>query len=130
MKHKGRRIRELDRAVIELARLIFGVPTLLILTAGGKSIMGKPITKKVGETVHFTPTEFDTTQTPPQPFTIIPNNQSYTQDVTTSGTLVANPVGSADLVLTAPGTVTVTDTDSVSNPNLVLSDSVVVTVIS
>ena len=92
--------------------------------------MGKPITKKVGETVHFTPTEFDTTQTPSKPFTIIPANQNYTQDVNTSGTLVANPDGSADMVCTAPGTVTVTDTDSVSNPNIPpLTDSVVVTVV-
>ena len=89
--------------------------------------MGAPISKPVGQTVHFAPTEFDTLTTPPTPFPIVPANQVYTQDVTTFGTLVVNPDGSADLTGTAAGVVTVTDTDSVSNPNLVLSDSVVVT---
>ena len=89
--------------------------------------MGAPISKPVGSTVHFTPTEFDTLTTPPTPFPIVPANQTYTQDVTTFGTIVINPDGSADLTGTAAGVVTVTDTDSVSNPNQVLTDSVVVT---
>ena len=89
--------------------------------------MGAPISKPVGATVHFTPTEFDTLTTPPTPFPIVPANQKYGQDTTDFGTLVVNADGSADLTGTAAGKVTVTDTDSVSNPSIVLSDSVIVT---
>jgi len=89
--------------------------------------MGQPISKPVGSTVTFTPTEFDTTTTPPTPFPIIPANQVYTQDTTAFGTLVVNGDGTASLTGTAAGVVNVTDTDSVSNPNQVLTDSVQVT---
>ena len=127
LRHEADAMLKIEHTLCHLSRKLFPVPTRLILTIEGEPVMGAPISKPVGQTVHFAPTEFDTLTTPPTPFPIVPANQVYTQDVTTFGTLVVNPDGSADLTGTAAGVVTVTDTDSVSNPNLVLSDSVVVT---
>jgi hypothetical protein len=117
----------IDRNLRQLLHKFFPIPNQLSVSIQGESPMGAPISKTVGETVHFVATEFDTTTTPPTPFPIIPANQVWTQDVTTSGTLVVNPDGSADLTGTVAGVVNVTDTDTASNPGTTLTDTVQVT---
>lgn len=120
----------LDTNVYALLHRFFPTPTTLVVNLEGASSMASAIKKTVGQTVHGVAQEQDNTTTPPTPFPIVPANLVWTQDTTTFGTLVVNPDGSFDLTGAAAGVVTVTCTDSVSNPSMVLTNTAVITFVA
>jgi len=89
--------------------------------------MAAPKTYPVGTNLTSLPaTEFDTLVNPPAPFTYAAGSVKYAQ---TGGaaTLVDNGDGTFNYPNTVAEVITVTATDSVSNPGQVLTDTAVIT---
>ena len=89
--------------------------------------MAAPKTYPVGTNLVSLPaTEFDTLVNPPAPFAYAKGSVKYSQ---TGGaaTLVDNGDGTFSYPNTVAEVITVTATDSVSNPNQVLTDTAVIT---
>lgn len=86
----------------------------------------KAATYPIGPLTSLKATEFNTLVTPPAPFPYANGSVKYAQ---TGGaaTLVDNGDGTFTYPNTVPEVITVTATDSVSNPGQVLTDSVVIT---
>ena len=89
--------------------------------------MADPKTYPVGTNLVSLPaTEFDTLVSPPAPFPYAKGSVVYTQSGG-AGAFVDNTDGTFSYANTVAEVVTFTANDSVSNPQLPLSDSVVVT---
>ncbi len=88
--------------------------------------MASPRTYPIGTLTSLKATEFDTDVNPPAPFTYAQGSVQYSQ---TGGaaTLVDNGDGTFVYPNTVAEVITVTATDSTSNPSLVLTDVAVIT---
>jgi hypothetical protein len=88
--------------------------------------MAAPKTYPIGTLNSLKATEFDTLVNPPAPFAYANGSVVYSQ---TGGaaTLVDNGDGTFVYPNTVPEVITVTATDSVSNPGTVLTDTAVIT---
>ena len=123
-----RLLREILNELRRILRRLSPIPTdLNIKLPKGERIMATPKTYPVGTNLVSLPaTEFDTLVSPPAPFTYAKGSVGYAQ---TGGfaTLVDNGDGTFSYPNTVAEVITVTATDSVSNPGTVLTDTAVIT---
>ena len=107
-------------------RRTFPTPITLTINLKEGNIMASPKTYPIGTLTSLKATEFDTLITPPAPFTYANGSVVYAQ---TGGaaTLVDNGDGTFVYPNTVAEVITVTATDSVSNPGTTLTDSVIIT---
>lgn len=123
-----RLLREILHTTREILKRLSLVPTKLkINLPPGVNIMATPKTYPIGTVLVSLPaTEFDTLVSPPAPFTYAPGAVVYAQ-TGGAGVFTDNGDGTFKYVNTVGEVITVTATDSVSNPGLVLTDTAVIT---
>jgi hypothetical protein len=119
-------LRRIERLLRELLIRLFPVPTRLTIHLSGENKM-QTKTYPVGTLLRFGPaTEFDTTVNPPAPFAYAKGSVVYTQ-TGGAGALVDNGDGTGSYANTVPEVIILSASDSVSNPNLLLSDQATIT---
>src|SRR5208337_3994560 len=121
-----RLLREILYTLRELLRRLFPSPNTIRINLPRGATMAAPKTYPIGTLTSLKATEFDTLVSPPAPFTYANGSVTYTQ---TGGaaTLVDNGDGTFVYPNTVAEVITVTATDSVSNPQQVLTDTAVIT---
>ncbi|MGA2609534.1 MAG: hypothetical protein ABSH01_19005 [Terriglobia bacterium] len=106
--------------------LLLSPNQLIINLPPGATNMALPKTYPIGTLTSLKATEFDTLVSPPAPFAYAQGSVVYAQ---TGGAATLQDNGDGTFVYpnTVPEVITVTATDSVSNPGTVLSDNVLIT---
>jgi hypothetical protein len=119
-------LREL-REILHLIRRLLRVPTKLTINLPpGANIMASPKTYPIGTLTSLKATEFDTLVSPPAPFAYANGSVGYAQ-AGGAATLQDNGDGTFVYPNIVAEVITVTATDSVSNPGTVLTDTAVIT---
>jgi hypothetical protein len=119
------KLREIDHSLFRLVHNLYPVPQTLTINLKEDN-MASPKTYPIGTLTSLKATEFDTLVSPPAPFAYANGSVTYAQ---TGGaaTLVDNGDGTFVYPNTVAEVITVTATDSVSNPGTVLTDTAVTT---
>jgi hypothetical protein len=122
-----RLLREVLHELRIILRRLSPIPTnLTINLPRGEKVMASPKTYPIGTLTSLKATEFDTLVSPPAPFAYANGSVTYAQ---TGGAAVLVDNGDGTFVYpnTVAEVITVTATDSVSNPGTVLTDNAVIT---
>ena len=121
-----RLLREVLHEVRLILRRLSPIPTRLTINLPERKNMALPKTYPIGTLTSLKATEFDTLVSPPAPFPYANGSVVYAQ---TGGAapLVDNGDGTFVYPNTVAEVITVTATDSVSNPGTVLTDTAVIT---
>ena len=127
LEEEIRLLHEISHTLREVLRRLSPIPTqLTIHLPPGENAMAAPKTYPIGTLTSLKATEFDTLVNPPAPFAYANGSVVYTQSGG-AAVLVDNGDGTFVYPNTVAEVITVTATDSVSNPGTVLTDVAVIT---
>ena len=122
-----RLLREILYELRQILRRLSPIPTRLTINLPtGEIDMAQPKTYPIGTLTSLKATEFDTQVSPPAPFTYAQGSVVYAQSGG-AATMLDNGDGTFVYPNTVAEVITVTATDSVSNPGNTLTDTVVIT---
>jgi hypothetical protein len=119
-------LRDILETLEELFLRLFPLPNKLTINLPKGDNMAAPKTYPIGTLTSLKATEVDNLVSPPAPFAYANGSVKYTQ-AGGAATLVDNGDGTFVYPNTVPEVITVTATDSVSNPGTVLTDTAVIT---